>query len=92
MPLVHISDLTTFFTQLVKAILREEKLPTGYEGYYFTVSHRVHWWDILDRLARALHASGLVKEPTTQVWPSDEVAAGVLGVPKEFAHSIWDSG
>jgi hypothetical protein len=60
-------------------------------GYYFTVSHSVRWWDILDRLAEAMHARGLVDGPTTRVWPSDSFAAEALGVPVKFARSIWDS-
>ncbi|KAJ5808690.1 hypothetical protein N7474_009959 [Penicillium riverlandense] len=89
--LTHISDLTTFYAQLMEAILQRKQLPTGEQGYYFTVSHAVAWWDILDRLAVAMHARGLVNEPTTKVWPSDEVAAESLGVPIKFAHSMWNS-
>lgn len=60
-------------------------------GYYFTVSHSVRWWDLLDHLAAAMHARGLVDEPTTEVWPSNAFAAEALGVPVDFAHSIWNS-
>ncbi|KAJ5449578.1 uncharacterized protein N7458_006027 [Penicillium daleae] len=89
--LTHISDLTTFYAQLTEAILQKRALPAGMSGYYFTVSHSVRWWDILDRLAEAMHARGLVDGPTTRVWPSDSFAAEALGVPVKFARSIWDS-
>ncbi|OKO98519.1 hypothetical protein PENSUB_9195 [Penicillium subrubescens] len=89
--LTHISDLTTFYAQLTEAILQKRALPACQSGYYFTVSHSVRWWDILDRLAAAMHARVLVDEPTTKIWPSDAFAAESLGVPVNFAHSIWDS-
>lgn len=76
---------------MTEAILQKRALPAGMSGYYFTVSHSVQWWDILDRLAAAMHARGLVDEPTTKVWPSDAFAAEALGVPINFAHSMWDS-
>lgn len=89
--LTHISDLTTFYAQLTEAILQKRALPACSDGYYFIVSHTVRWWDILDRLAVVMHARGLVDEPTTKVWPSDAFAAEALGVPADFAHSMWDS-
>ncbi|PYI03964.1 hypothetical protein BO78DRAFT_321520, partial [Aspergillus sclerotiicarbonarius CBS 121057] len=90
--LTHISDLTGFYARLVEAILREEIIPVGEEGYYFIVSNSISWWDIVDRLAVALHARGMVAEPIATVWPSDEMAADALGVPVKFAHSMWNSG
>ena len=38
-----------------------------------------------------MHARGLVDELTTKVWPSDAFAAEALGVPADFAHTMWDS-
>lgn len=38
-----------------------------------------------------MHARGLVDEPTTKIWPSDAFASESLGVPVNFAHSMWDS-
>ncbi|CEO58418.1 hypothetical protein PMG11_03145 [Penicillium brasilianum] len=89
--LTHISDLTTFYAQMAEAILQKRALPAGMSGYYFTVSHSVRWWDLLDHLAAAMHARGLVDEPTTEVWPSNAFAAEALGVSVDFAHSIWNS-
>ena len=74
------------------SVLKGQQLPTGHEGYYFTTSHRVSWWDILSHLAEALYARGLVDSPVTHVWPNDAAAAEALGVPEAYAHSIWNSG
>ena len=38
-----------------------------------------------------MHARGLVDELTTKAWPSDAFAAEALGVPADFAHTMWDS-
>lgn len=38
-----------------------------------------------------MHVRGVVDEPTAKVWPSDSFAAEALGVPVNFAHSMWDS-
>ncbi|CAJ2501453.1 Uu.00g043060.m01.CDS01 [Anthostomella pinea] len=90
-PFVHISDLTDFYARLVEKIIRKEQLPSGEDGYYFAVAHSTHWWDILDHLALALHARGLA-EPATHIWPSEEMAAQSLGVPVDYARSIWNGG
>ncbi|KAI9367224.1 hypothetical protein BJX61DRAFT_529511 [Aspergillus egyptiacus] len=89
--LAHISDITTFFAQLVEAILRGDQLPVCEDGYFFLVSHIVPWWDILERLAARLHARGLVDSPEVSMWPSEEVVAEAVGVPVRFAHSIWNA-
>ena len=92
MPAVHISDLMTLYALLLERILRKQPLPVGEDGYYFAVAHHFRWWDALDRLAAVLHARGLVVEPTTQVWRSDEIAAEALGgMPIGFMHMIWNS-
>lgn len=89
--MTHISDLTTFYAQLAEAILQKRTLPACLDGYYFVAAHSVRWWDILDRLAVAMHARGLVDELTTKVWPSGAFAAAALGVSADFVHSMWDS-
>lgn len=91
MDVVHISDLIIFYALLTKTILRKEQLPSGKDGYYFVTARSVYWWDILDGLAVALHARGLVTEPTTRVWPSDEVAGEAFGVPAQYAQSIFNA-
>ncbi|KAI1775819.1 hypothetical protein F4818DRAFT_441097 [Hypoxylon cercidicola] len=49
------------------------------------MAHRAPWWAIMQRLAEALYARGLVDEPQTQVWLSYKVAAGTLGFPRVLA-------
>ncbi|GAP86000.1 putative NAD dependent epimerase dehydratase family protein [Rosellinia necatrix] len=81
---VHVSDLAEYYVLLLKKLLQGEKLPSGEKGYYFAVAHEVGWWDIAQGLANTLHARGLVTEPTAKVWPSDEMAAEVLDLPRQY--------
>ncbi|KAI0468678.1 hypothetical protein F4859DRAFT_197935 [Xylaria cf. heliscus] len=81
---VHISDLADYYVLLAKKILQGEKLPSGEEGYYFSVAHEASWWAITQGLAVALHARGLVAEPTAEFWPSDDMAAEKLDLPRQF--------
>ncbi|KAI0441164.1 hypothetical protein F4803DRAFT_434364 [Xylaria telfairii] len=81
---VHISDLAEYYVLFVKKILQGEKLPSGEEGYYFAVAHEAGWWDMTQSLAEVLHARGLVTEPTTKLWPSDDMAAEALELPRQF--------
>lgn len=89
---MHISDLSAFFVRFVEAIVRKEELPSGKQGYFFTATHFVPWWDIMERLAVLLHARGLVDDPSTEVWPNDEIAGTALGVPARFSRSMWNAG
>ncbi|KAL9609303.1 MAG: hypothetical protein Q9167_005921 [Letrouitia subvulpina] len=89
---VHISDITALYGRIIQKILKKEAIPNGTEGYYFAVAHELHWWEVLDRLAVALNARGLVTDTKTQLWPSDEVAAETLGVPVQFVQTLWNSG
>ncbi|KAF2965255.1 hypothetical protein GQX73_g8333 [Xylaria multiplex] len=81
---VHISDLAEYYVLIVKKILQGEKLPSGEEGYYFAVAHETGWWDVAQGLADVLRARGLVTEPTVRVWPSDDMAAEALDLPRQF--------
>lgn len=92
MPLVHVTDLTEYYALLAEALIQQKNVPTRKEGYYMVLSHSTSWWDILDVLAKRLHARGFVDEPTTYVWPSDELAAEAFEMPIQFAHSIFNSG
>lgn len=89
--MAHVSDIATFYGQLIDAILRDEQLPSGENGHYFLVSHVVSWWDILDRLASRLQSRGLIPSSSTKIWPSDEMAAESIGVPVKFAYSMWNA-
>ncbi|KAI0021086.1 hypothetical protein F4780DRAFT_739035 [Xylariomycetidae sp. FL0641] len=86
---LHISDLTDFYARLIQSILDGNQIPGGREGCYFVLKHKVHWWDIMDSLAAALHARGLVSHPVAKVWPSDEMAAEAYAVPAMYARSIY---
>ncbi|KAI1733606.1 hypothetical protein F4680DRAFT_394717 [Xylaria scruposa] len=81
---VHISDLADYYVLFVKKILQGEKLPSGEDGYYFSVAHEASWWNMTQSLAKVLYARGLVTEPTAKVWPSDDMAAEALDLPRQF--------
>ncbi|OQE23174.1 hypothetical protein PENSTE_c009G00603 [Penicillium steckii] len=89
--LAHVSDVAKFFGQLLEAIIQGKSLPNGENGHYFLVSHVVPWWKIMDRLAEKLHARGLITTASSEIWPSDEMAADSVGVPVKFAHSMWNA-
>ena len=89
---VHISDLTALYGQIIKKILQKEALPSGTEGYYFALAHDLIWWEVLDQLAVALNARGLITDSKIQIWSSDEAAAKALGVPEQFVQPLWNSG
>ncbi|KAI9704644.1 MAG: hypothetical protein M1820_005392 [Bogoriella megaspora] len=90
-PSVHISDLANFYTLLTEKILQKEPVPNGEKGYYFVIAHKTHWWRVMQRLAEALHARGLVAEPEVDVWPSDDVAAEYLEFPRPFVRAMGTS-
>ncbi|RDW59919.1 hypothetical protein BP6252_13006 [Coleophoma cylindrospora] len=89
---VHISDMTALYTTIIEKVIQKETPPSGTEGYYFALAHDISWWELLDHLAKALHARGLVTESKTQVWPSDEAAAEALGIPVQYVQILWNSG
>jgi hypothetical protein len=45
----------------------------------------------MNALAENLYARGLVKEPTVQIWPSDEMAAEYLGYPTAYVRVMGTS-
>ena len=89
---VHIHDLTALYAHIIEKILRKEAIPSGEEGYYFALSHDLQWWEVLDHVAAALKSRGLITDTTLQTWPDDDAAAEVLGVPKQFVQTLWNSG
>ncbi|KAF8859153.1 NAD(P)-binding protein [Acephala macrosclerotiorum] len=88
---VHISDLVTFYRELVERILQKKSLPSGELGYYFPLAHDMNWWAALDHIAMALYARGLVNDPKARIWPSDAVAAESLHCPMQFLHILYNS-
>ena len=88
---MHISDLAALYALLTEKILQKEPIPNGEKGYYFAMAHRTHWWDVMQRLAEALHARGLVVEPQAEIWPSDEIAAEYLGFPRLYVRAMGTS-
>ncbi|KAH8690119.1 hypothetical protein BGW36DRAFT_433072 [Talaromyces proteolyticus] len=87
-PAVHISDLAELYVILVEKILQEEDIPMTETGYYFAMAHRAPWWQIMDGIANALYARGLVPEPKVHIWPSDEMAAEYLGFPAAYIRAM----
>lgn len=69
----------------MEKILQGEAIPNGENGYYFAVAHKLYCWDLMQRFAEQLYALGLMEEPKTHTWPSDEMAAVSLGVPPMIA-------
>ena len=92
MSYVHISDLTSLYSLLISSILRNQSIPSGEEGYYFALAHKLHWHEVLDRLAAALHSRGLVNDTEIKTWGSDEEVAKVLEYPEAFVQAFWNSG
>ncbi|KAF3800210.1 hypothetical protein GCG54_00003738 [Colletotrichum gloeosporioides] len=88
---IHIRDLVELYRLLTENILLGKPIPSGREGYYFATVHRVPWWDVMDRIAVAMHARGLVDEPMTKVWPSYDVAADTLGFPRLYIRAMGTS-
>lgn len=89
---VHISDLTALYGQIVENILEEKPIPTGKEGYYFGKAHELFFGDVLDKLAVAMKARGLIADSATQIYSDDTSAAKILGVPEQFVQTLWNSG
>ncbi|KAI0384227.1 NAD(P)-binding protein [Hypomontagnella monticulosa] len=87
-PATHISDLTALYSLIIENILRKEPIPMGEHGYYFAMAHRAPWWDVMQGIAKALYARGLVSEPEPQVWPSYEMAADVLSFPRQHIRAM----
>ncbi|KAI0879412.1 hypothetical protein GGS24DRAFT_439370 [Hypoxylon argillaceum] len=81
---VHISDLAEYYVLILQKVLKGEKLPSGEEGYYFAVAHEVGWWELTQGLAEALYTRGLVTDPTAKFWPSDDMAAEALELPRQY--------
>ena len=79
------------YALLVEKILGKEEIPSGETGYYFAIAHRVSWWEVMQRLAVALHARGLVDEPVVKTWSSYEGAAAELGFPSQYIRAIGTS-
>lgn len=78
---MHVSDLAALYAIIVKKIMQKEPIPRGNKGYYFAMAHRMPWWAVMQGLAKALHARGLVTDSEVKIWPSYEVAAEALGFP-----------
>ncbi|KAF4964988.1 hypothetical protein FSARC_7166 [Fusarium sarcochroum] len=89
---VHISDLTALYWQIIKAILHNETIPSGTEGYYFAVAHDIDVWEFLDHLATAFKTRGLATDERPEVFPSDDFAADAIGVPVQFLGPLWKNG
>jgi hypothetical protein len=85
----HISDLTAYYLRLIEKILEGADLPSGKQGYYFPIAHRFSWWDVLDRIAKALEARGLVKDSEVREWPSYDVAAEGLSLPAAVIPKLY---
>ena len=84
--------MTALYEQIVVKVLSNEALESGKKGYYFALAHDVQWSETLARLASTLQARGLVTDTKINVWPSDEEAAGAMGVPATFVQLLWNSG
>ncbi len=76
---------------MVEKILLKELIPSDEKGYYSATAHEFQWWELLDRLAVVLKTRGLAADSTVQIWPDDETAAKVLGVPVQFVSILWSS-
>lgn len=75
----------------MEKILKNEPVPTGEKGYYFAMAHKTSLWDVMQRLAGALHKRGFVDEAEVKVWPTDDMAAESLGWPRLFVRAMGTS-
>ncbi|KAL4778429.1 hypothetical protein BJX76DRAFT_143798 [Aspergillus varians] len=89
---VHISDLTALYSRIIETLLQDEPLPSDKEGYYFALAHDIFFGDVLDHLAIALKARGLVTDSEARIYPNNKVASELLGVPEQFVTALWNSG
>ncbi|CAG9982851.1 unnamed protein product [Clonostachys byssicola] len=85
----HITDLTAYYLRLIEKILEGADLPSGKQGYYFPIAHRFSWWDVLDKIAKALQARNLVKDSELREWPSYDAAAEGLSLPAEVIPRLY---
>ncbi|KAL0941547.1 nad dependent epimerase dehydratase family protein [Colletotrichum truncatum] len=90
-PGVHVSDLADLYRLLTEKILSKEPIPSGRKGYYFATVHQLSWWEVMDRIAQAMYARGLVNEPTVQIWPNEDMAAESCGFPRLYLRAIGTS-
>lgn len=81
---VHIDDLKDLYVLLVNKIVNQEPIAADNDRYFFVVAHREHWWKVMDKIAKNLHARGLVTEPIPKIWPNYDIAAESLGFPRKF--------
>lgn len=88
---MHIADLTALYWRIVEAVLQDESIPSGTEGYYFALAHKLSIWEFMDHLAVALKARGLIEDSKIETWPSDEFAAESIGIPAQFLEALWKS-
>ncbi|CAF3489855.1 hypothetical protein FGSG_02815 [Fusarium graminearum PH-1] len=60
----HIEDIANLYTLIVAEILRQEKIPSGREGFYFANHGTQSWLDIAKAIAKVGHQRGkLAVEP-----------------------------
>ncbi|PTB62719.1 hypothetical protein BBK36DRAFT_23485 [Trichoderma citrinoviride] len=90
-PAAHISDVVDYYILLTKLIIEGKNPESGERGYYFAAAHYLSWWEIMEALAKSLHARDLVKEPTVAVWPSVELAEQALGFPSPYLQIAFSS-
>ncbi|KAF4452958.1 NAD(P)-binding domain [Fusarium austroafricanum] len=89
---VHITDLTALYWQIIHAVLHDEGIPSGKEGYYFGVAHDMDMWEFMEHLAYVMKTRGLVSEAQPDIFPSDGFAAEAIGIPVQFLDTIFKSG
>lgn len=63
-------------------------MPSGENGYYWVVAHRVPHLKTMESLAEALYARGLVDEPQPRAWTSDATAGEHLQFPAQYVRAM----
>jgi len=58
---VHVADLVTLYTLLLKRVLAGEEIPTGKKGIIFSSAGRYKWLDLAKGIASALFSLGAIK-------------------------------
>ncbi|KAJ9142995.1 NAD(P)-binding protein [Pleurostoma richardsiae] len=85
-PVCHVSDNSTLFIEILRAILAGRNPGYGKKGYYLAASGSVAWDDIYNAMAVAMATRNLISD--SEVVPADDKAlermSKALGCPKDF--------
>jgi len=82
----HLTDNTSLYLELLRAILAGENPGSGKQGYYLAASGSTAWADIYDAVAASLVKQGVIDDATIREATIQDLNAmgAALRCPKEF--------